>query len=160
MDIREAFEAVVSMLREHDGNFGRITSNYVIWRKNLRHYGWKVFETAANAEADYLSEEYNVILTVTHRDDSSYLIHSRPFTWEPHNQYGFSRKMFNHIFRKYDPQLVDACIKVTEDNRDSMLYSEVKETNSIPRCHYGVRVYNKDTGEWDGVYEGTFPVEQ
>lgn len=155
MDIREAFDSIVSMLREHDGNFGRTKSHYVVYRNHLRHYGWKVFESAANAEADYLSEEYNVILTVTHRDDGAYLVYSRPFTWEPHNQYGFTSKMFSHIFRKYDPQLVDACVKVAME-ADGMLYSEVRTEHGISRCHYGVRVYNNHTDKWDGVYEGTF----
>lgn len=160
MDIREAFDAIVSMLREHDGNFGRNSSNYVIQRKNLRHYGWKVFESAANVEADYLSEEYNVILTVTHRGNDAYLVYVRPFTWEPQTKYGFAPKMFNHIFHKYDPQLVDACVKVAEDNGDDgMLYSELLETNGVPRCHYGVKVYNPHTSVWEKVYEGTFPVE-
>lgn len=158
MDIREAFNTIVSALREDDGNFGRSDSYFVVERRNLTHQGWRVLETAANAEADYLDESTGVILTVTHRDDGGYLIRYRPFTWEPHNQYGFSCKMFSHLFSKYDPQLVDSCLKVAEES-DGMLYSEVKETNGVRRCHYGVRVYNKDTGAMDGVYEGTFPVE-
>lgn len=158
MNIRDAFDSIVSMLREHDGDFGRTKSHYVVYRNHLRHMGWKVFESAANAEADYLSEEYNVILTVTHHGNDAYLVYARPFTWEPQTRYGFTSKMFNHIFRKYDPQLVDACVKVAEES-DGMLYSEVRTEHGIPRCHYGVRVYNKDTGAMDGVYEGTFPVE-
>ena len=156
MDIREAFSAVVSMLREYDGNFGRNSSNYAVERKNLRHYWWKVFETVADVGADYLDEVHDVIITVTRRGDDGYLVYSRPFTWEPQDKYGFTPKMFNHIFSKYDPQLVSACLKVAEES-DGMLYSEVKETNGVRRCHYGVRVYNKDTGVMDGVYEGSFP---
>lgn len=160
MNIRDAFDSIVSMLREHDGNFGRTKSHYVVYRNHLRHYGWKVFESAANAEADYLSEEYNVILTVTHRGNDAYLVYARPFTWEPHNQYGFSCKMFSHVFHKYDPQLVDACVKVATDNSsDSMLYSELVNANGVQRCHYGVKVYNNRTSAWEKVYEGTFPVE-
>lgn len=158
MDIREAFDAVVSMLREYDGNFGRNSSNYAVERKNLRHYWWKVFETVADVGADYLDETHDVILTVTRRGTDGYLVHSRPFAWEPHDQYGFSCKMFNHIFSKYDDALVRSCIKVAEED-DGMLYSEVRTTHGVCRCHYGVRVYNGDTGAWDGVYEGTFPVE-
>lgn len=155
MDIREAFDSIVSMLREHDGNFGRTKSHYVVYRNHLRHYGWKVFETAANAEGDYLSEEYNAILTVTRRDNDAYHVYVRPFVWQPHNQYGFTVKMFNHIFSKYDDALVQSCIKLAEKD-DGMLYSELSDTNGVQRCHYGVKVYNCRTGEWEKVYEGTF----
>lgn len=155
MDIREAFDSVMSLILERDRHFD---SKYlVIERHNLHRYWWRVLETAVAAEADYLDEEHNLILTVTSRD-GEYLVRYRPFAWVPHNQYGFSCKMFNHLFHKYDPQLVDSCIKVAIEN-NGMLYSEVKEADGIPRCHYGVRVYNKDTGEWEKVYEGTFPVE-
>lgn len=161
MDIREAFSAIVSALREDDGNFNfGHASTYVVERKNLTAYGWRVLEAAADAEADYLDESTGMILAVTHCDDGAYLIRYRPFVWEPHNQYGFSYKLFNYIFNKHDPKLVSACLKVVEDNADSsMLYSEIKETNGVQRCHYGVRVYNNHTDKWDGVYEGTFPVE-
>ena len=155
MDIREAFNAVVSMLREYDGNFGRNSSNYAVERKNLRHYWWKVFETVADVGADYLDEVHDVIITVTRRDDSGYLVHSRPFVWTPATVYGFTPKMFNHVFSKYDDALVQSCIKLAEDN-DGMLYSEIRDTDGVQRCHYGVKVYNKDVGEWEKVYEGTF----
>ena len=157
MDIREAFDSIVSMLREHDGNFGRNSSNYAVERKNLRHYWWRVFETVADVGADYLDERHDVILTVTRRGDDGYLVYSRPFVWTPQNKYGFTVKLFSHIFRKYDPQLVDACVKVAEDNGDDgMLYSEIRETNGVCRCHYGVKVHNRRTDEWEKVYEGTF----
>lgn len=159
MDIREAFNAVVSMLREYDGNFGRNSSNYVVYRKNLRHYWWKVFETVADAEGDYLDEKHDVIITVTRRGNDGYLVYSRPFVWQPQNKYGFTPKMFNHVFSKYDDALVQSCIKLAEDN-DGMLYSEIRDTNGRQRCHYGVKVYNEGTGEWEKVYEGTFPIEQ
>lgn len=158
MDIREAFNTIVSMLRENDGNFGRSDSYFVVGRRNLTHHGWRVLETAANAEGDYLDELHDVILTVTHRDDGGYLVHSRPFVWTPATVYGFTPKMFNHVFSKYDDALVQSCIKLAEDN-DGMLYSEIRDANGRQRCHYGVRVYNGKTGAWDGVYEGTFPVE-
>lgn len=157
MDIREAFEAIVSALREDDRNFGRSDSTFVVKHRNLTTYGWRVLETAVAAEADYLDEEHNLVLTVTSHDDG-YLIRYRPFTWTPTTKYGFSCKMFNHIFSKYDDALVHSCIKLAEED-DGMLYSEIRETNGVRRCHYGVKVYNKDTGAWDGVYEGTFPVE-
>lgn len=161
MDIREAFNTIVSMLREYDGNFNfGHASTYVVERKNLTAYGWRVLEAAADAEADYLDESTGMILAVTHCDDGAYLIRYRPFVWEPHNQYGFTLKMFNYIFRKYDPQLVDACVKVATDNSsDSMLYSELVNANGVQRCHYGVKVYNNRTSAWEKVYEGTFPVE-
>lgn len=161
MDIREAFEAIVSMLREHDVNFGCSSSVYGVKPSSkLTHYGWQVLETAANAEADYLSEEYNTILAVTHRSGGGYVIHTHPFTWEPQDKYGFIPRMFYHIFHKYDPQLVEACVKVATDNSgDSMLYSEVRETNGVCRCHYGVKMYDGSTDTWEKVYEGTFPVE-
>lgn len=160
MDIREAFTTIVSALREDDGNFGRSDSYFVVGRRNLTHQGWRVLETAANAEADYLDEKNSVILTVTHRDDGGYLIHYRPFSWEPQTRYGFTPKMFNHIFSKHDPQLVDACVKMATDNSsDSMLYSELVNANGVQRCHYGVKVYNHRTSVWEKVYEGTFPVE-
>ena len=159
MDIREAFNTIVSALRADDGNFNfGHASTYVVKRKNLTAYGWRVLEAAADAEADYLDESTGMIIAVAHCDDGAYLIRYRPFVWEPHNQYGFSCKLFNYIFNKHDPQLVDACVKVAVEN-DGMLYSEVKDTNGIRRCHYGVRVYNNRTGEWDGVYEGTFPIK-
>lgn len=160
MDIREAFNAVVSMLREYDGNFGRNSSNYAVARNNLRHYWWRVFETVADAEGDYLDEKHDVIITVTRRGNDGYLVYSRPFVWQPQNKYGFTPKMFNHVFRKYDPQLVEACVKMATDNSsDSMLYSELVNANGVQRCHYGVKVYNHRTSAWEKVYEGTFPVE-
>lgn len=160
MDIREAFNSIVSMLREYDGNFGRNSSNYVVERNNLTRIGWRVLTTAASAEADYLDESTDTIIAVTELVDGRYLIRSRPFAWEPHNQYGFSCKMFSHLFSKYDPQLVDACVKVATDNSsDSMLYSELVNANGVQRCHYGVKVYNHRTSAWEKVYEGTFPVE-
>lgn len=155
MDIREAFDAIVSQLRENDGNLSCSASTYVVERRNLTRYGWRVLETAANAEGDYLSEPDNVILTVTHRDDGGYLINTRPFTWQPQNKYGFTSKMFSYLFRKYDDALVKSCISLAE-NEGGMLYSEVKNTNGVQRCHYGVKVYNCRTGEWEKVYEGTF----
>lgn len=160
MDIREAFDTIVSQLRENDGKFGRSSSTYVVERKNLTSYGWRVLETAVNAEGDYLSEPDNVILTVTTSADGDYVIRSRPFVWAPQNKYGFTAKMFNYIFRKYDPQLVESCVKVaTENGDDGMLYSELVNTNGVCRCHYGVKVYNNRTDIWEKVYEGTFPVE-
>lgn len=156
MNIRDAFDAVMSLILEHDRHFDH--KYLLVERHNLRRNWWRVLETAVDVEGDYLDEEHNLIINVTRRDDGGYLIRYQPFAWVPHNRYGISRKMFNYLFHKYDPQLVDACLKVAEES-DGMLYSEVKETNGIRRCHYGVRVYNKDTGEWDGVYEGTFPVE-
>lgn len=154
MDIREAFNSVMSLILEHDRHFDH--KYLVIERRNLQRYWWRAFETAADIEADYLDELHDVILNVTHRDDGGYIVHYRPFTWEPHNQYDFSCKMFRHIFHKYDPQLVEACIKLAQED-DGMLYSEIRDaTNDIRRCHYGVKVYNKDTGEWEKVYEGTF----
>lgn len=161
MDIREAFGTIVSALREDDGNFNfGHASTYVVERKNLTAYGWQVLETAANAEADYLDESTGMILAVTHCDDGAYLIRYRPFVWTPQNKYDFTVKLFSHIFRKYDPQLVDACVKVAEDNGDDgMLYSEVRETNGVCRCHYGVKMYDARFDTWEKVYEGTFPVE-
>ena len=161
MDIREAFDAVVSVLRENDGNFGCRASTYVVEpSRKLTRYGWRVLETAANADGDYLSEPDNAILTVTHRDDGGYIVYSRPFVWAPQNKYGFTAKLFSYIFRKYDPQLVDSCVGVAEDNGDdSMLYSELSAINGMQRCHYGVKVYNHRTSAWEKVYEGTFPVE-
>ena len=158
MDIREAFTTIVSLLRENDGNYGCSSSTYAVERMNLTRSGRHVFETAANAEADYLDDENNVILTVTRRDDGGYLVCSRPFVWQPQTRYGFSCKMFNHIFSKYDDALVQSCIKLAEED-DGMLYSEIRDTNGRQRCHYGVKVYNCRTGEWEKVYEGTFPVE-
>lgn len=156
MDIREAFSAIVSLLRENDGNYGCSSSTYTVERSKLTRSGRHVFETAANAEADYLDAEHDVILTVTHSDDGGYLVCSRPFVWQPQNKYGFSCKMFNHIFSKYDDALVQSCIKLAEED-DGMLYSEIRDAaNGIRRCHYGVKVYNKDIGEWEKVYEGTF----
>lgn len=155
MDIREAFSTIVSLLRENDGNYGCSSSTYTVERSKLTRIGRHVFETALAAEADYLDDENNVILTVTMSDDGGYLVRSRPFVWEPHDQYGFSCKMFSHLFRKYDPQLVESCVKVAREN-DGMLYSEVRTTHGVRRCHYGIRVYNNHTGTWDGVYEGTF----
>lgn len=155
MDIREAFNAVMSLILEHDRHFDH--KYLLVERHNLRRNWWRVLETAVDAEGDYLAEDYNLIINVSRRDDG-YLVRYQPFAWVPHNRYGISRKMFNYLFRKYDPQLVSACLKVAEES-DGMLYSEVKETNGVQRCHYGVRVYNNHTDKWDGVYEGTFPVE-
>ncbi len=155
MDIREAFNSVMSLILEHDRCFDN--KYLVIERRNLHRHWWRILETTSSAGGDFLAEEHNLILTVTKPDAERYVVHYRPFAWEPHNQYGFTLKMFNYIFRKYDPQLVDACVKVATDNSsDSMLYSEIKETNGVQRCHYGVRVYNNHTDKWDGVYEGTF----
>lgn len=152
MDIREAFDSVMSLILEHDRNFD---SKYLlVKRHNLNRHWWRVLETAVDVEGDYLAEDYNLIINVSRRDDG-YLVRYQPFAWVPHNRYGISRKMFNYLFHKYDPQLVDACLKVAEES-DGMLYSEVKETNGVQRCHYGVRVYNNHTDKWDGVYEGTF----
>ena len=153
MDIREAFNSVMSLILEHDRRFDN--KYLVIERRNLHRHWWRILETTSSAGGDFLAEEHNLILTVTKPDDERYVVHYRPFAWEPHNQYGFSCKLFNYIFRKYDPQLVESCVKLaTED--DGMLYSEVRTTHGVRRCHYGVRVYNKDTNEWDSVYEGSF----
>ena len=154
MDIREAFNSVMSLILEHDRHFDR--KYLMVERRNLHRHWWRVLETAVDVEGDYLDEEHNLIINVSRRDDG-YLVRYQPFAWVPHNQYDFSAKLFSYIFRKYDPQLVEACVKVATDNsNDSMLYSEVRETNGVQRCHYGVRVYNNHTGEMDGVYEGTF----
>lgn len=153
MNIRDAFDSVMSLILEHDRNFD---SKYLlVKRHNLNRHWWRVLETAVDVEGDYLAEDYDLIINVSRRDDG-YLVRYQPFAWVPHNRYGISRKMFNYLFHKYDPQLVDACIKEVMES-DGMLYCEVRTEHGIRRCHYGVRVYNKDTGEWDGVYEGSFP---
>lgn len=156
MDIREAFNSVMSLILEHDRRFDN--KYLVIERRNLHRHWWRILETTSSAGGDFLAEEHNLILTVTKPDDERYVVHYRPFAWEPHNQYGFTVKMFNYIFSKYDDALVQSCIKLAEKD-DGMLYSEIRDTNGRQRCHYGVKVYNCRTGEWEKVYEGTFPVE-
>lgn len=152
MDIREAFDSVMSLILEHDRNFD---SKYLlVKRHNLNRHWWRVLETAVDVEGDYLAEDYDLIINVSRRDDG-YLVRYQPFAWVPHNRYGISRKMFSYLFRKYDDALVKSCISLAE-NEGGMLYSEVKNTNGVQRCHYGVKVYNCRTGEWEKVYEGTF----
>lgn len=152
MDIDEAFNFVMEIIFEHDRNLDR--KYFMVKRHNLSRHRQRVLETAADAAVDYLNEEHNLMINVTRREDG-YLICHRPFTWVPKIQYGFSCRMFNHIFSKYDDALVKSCIKLARD-AGGMLYSEVRTTHGIRRCYYGVRVHNKDTNEWDSVYEGSF----
>lgn len=155
MDIREAFNSVMSLILEHDRRFDN--KYLVIERRNLHRHWWRILETTADACGDYLAEEHRLVINVSRRDDG-YLVRYRPFTWQPQNKYGFTPKLFNYVFGKYDPQMVSACLKVAEES-DGMLYSELSDTNGVQRCHYGVKVYNKGTNVWEKVYEGTFPVE-
>ena len=154
MNTREAFESVMSIILENDRNFNN--NCFVVKHNNLNSFWLGVFETAATVAADYLDEEHDLVVTVSSRDDE-YFVTYRPFVWTPATVYGFTAKLFNYLFRKYDDALVKSCISLAE-KECGMLYSEVKNADGVQRCHYGVKLLNDTTHQWEKVYEGTFVI--